>query len=90
MKGLELTAKCLVRMAKVFVGLSDVYDNEESVKGCYECHDMFKAHVQKLFIKTNMSSEERTLLCQLSRDLRDARIVEIRDLHRDDGVEDEF
>ena len=44
MKELELSAKNLVRMAKVIVGLSDLYDNEESVKGCYECHDIFYQH----------------------------------------------
>ena len=68
MKELELSAKDLVRMAKVIVGLSDLYDNEESVKGC----------------------NERTMLCQISRDIRDERIAEIVEMHRrEDDDEDE-
>lgn len=81
MKELELSAKDLVRMAKVIVGLSDLYDNEESVKGCYECHDIFKLNVQHIYINYDMSSKERTMLCQISRNLRDARIAEIVDMH---------
>lgn len=89
MKELELSIKSLVRMAKVIVGLYDLYDNEESVKGCYDCHDMFKAQVQNLFIKSKMTSKERTLICQISRDIRDERIAEIVEMHRvdDDEVE---
>ena len=75
MKELELSAKDLVRMAKVIVGLSDLYDNEESVKACYECHDIFKSQVQHLYINSDMSSNERTMLCQISRDIRDDRIT---------------
>ena len=80
MKELELSAKDLVRMAKVIVGLSDLYDNEESVKGCYEFHDIFKSQVQHIYINSDMSSNERTMLCQISRDLRDARIAEITEI----------
>lgn len=89
MKELELSAKDLVRMAKVIVGLSDLYDNEESVKECYECHDIFKLNVQRIYINSDMSSEERTMLCQISRDLRDDRIKEIVEMHRsEDNDED--
>lgn len=65
MKELELSAKDLAIMAKVIAGLSDLYDNEESAKGCYECHDIFKLNVQ------------RTILSKISRDIRDDRIAEI-------------
>lgn len=88
MKELELSAKELVRMAKVIVGLSDLYDNEESVKGCYDCHDMFKSQVQHLYINYDMSSKERTMLCQISRDIRDERIAEIVEMHRSDDDEE--
>ena len=90
MKELELSTKSLLRMSKVIVGLSDLYDNEESVKGCYECHDMFKSQVQRIYINSNMSSKERTMLCQISRDIRDERIAEIVEMHRrEDEDEDE-
>ena len=90
MKELELSAKDLVRMAKVIGGLSDIYDNEESVKGCYECHDIFKLNVQRIYINSDMSSNARTMLCQISRVLRDDRIAEIAEMHRsEDDDEDE-
>lgn len=89
MKELELSAKDLVRMAKVIVGLSDLYDNEESVKRCYECHDIFKLNVQRTYINSDMSSEERSMLCQISRDLRDDRIEEIVEMHRREDDEEE-
>ena len=89
MKELELSAKDLVRMAKIIVGLSDLYDNEESVKGCYECHDIFKSNVQRIYINSDMSSNERTMLCQISRDIRNERIAEIVEMHRgEDDDED--
>lgn len=89
MKELELSTKELVRMAKVILGLTDLYDNEESAKGCYECHDMFKSQVQHLYINSDMSSKERTMLCQISRDIRDERIAEIVEMHRSyDGDEE--
>ena len=89
MKELELSAKNLVRMAKVIVGLSDLYDNEESVKGCYVCHEMFKSQVQHIYIKSDMSSNERTMLCQISRDIRDERIAEIVEMHRSEDDDED-
>lgn len=89
MKELELSAKELVRMAKVIAGLSDLYDNEESVKDCYECHDMFKLQVQRIYINSDMPSKERTMLCQISRDLRDERIAEIFEMHRSEDDDED-
>ena len=82
MNELELSAKDLVRMAKVIVVLSEIYDDEETVKGCYECHDIFKLNVQRIYINSDMSSKARTMLCQISRDIRDERIAEIVEMHR--------
>lgn len=89
MKELELSAKDVVRMAKVIVGLSDVYDNEESVKGCYECHDIFKSMVQRSYINSDISSNERTMICQFSRDLRDERVAEIVKMHRSEDEDED-
>ena len=89
MKELELSAKDFVRMAKVIVGLYDLYDNEESVKGCYECHDIFKSQVQHIYINSDMPSNERTMLCQISRDIRDERIAEIVEMHRSEDDDED-
>lgn len=90
MKSVTVDARDIVRMAKVIVGLSDAYDNEETVKGCYAFNDVFKAQVKDLYINCKMSACEKNVLCHISRDLRDVRIAEIKDIHTDDGDEDEF
>ena len=89
MKELALSANDFVRIAKVIVGLSDLYDNEESVKGCYECHDIFKSNVQRIYINSDMSSNERSMLCQISRDIRDERIAEIVEMHRSEDEDED-
>lgn len=88
MKSLDTTASGLVRMAKVIVGLSDAYDNEETVKGCYELNDFFKAQVRDLYIKSQMSVDEKNIMSQISRDLRDARIAEIMEYDTEEDYED--
>lgn len=90
MKSIEVDVRDIVRMAKVIVALADAYDNEESVKGCYDLNDAFKAQVKDLYIKSRMSACEKNVMCRISRDIRDVRIAEIKDIHRDDGNEDEF
>ena len=90
MKSVTVDVRDIVRMAKLFVALADAYDNEESVKGCYDLNDAFKAQVKDLYINSGMSACEKNVLCHISRDLRDVRIAEIKDIHTDDGDEDEF
>lgn len=89
MKGLELSTTDLVETAKVIVDLSDLYDNEETAKGCYDCHDIFKRLIQEMYIKSDISSEVRTFLSHVSRNLRDARITEIIEMHANEEDEDE-
>lgn len=88
MKSLDTAASRLVRIAKVIVGLADTYDNEETVKGCYELNDIFKAEVRDLYIKSRMEADEKSMMCQISRDLRDARIAEIMEYDKE-GYEDQ-
>ena len=88
MRSLEATSSNFVKIAKVIVGLSDAYDNEETVKGCYDLNDVFKAEVRDLYIKSRMEAPERNFLIGFSRDLRDARISEIMEM-RDEDKDDE-
>ena len=89
MKSIEVDVRDLVKMAKVIVALTDTYDNEETVKGCYDLNDAFKAEVRDLYIKSNMTVDEKNFMCHISRDLRNKRIVEIMAIHEDDDDEDE-
>ena len=88
MNTVEVSVKDLVKLAKVIIGISDAYDNEETVKGCYDFHDTFKAMARDFYIKAKMNAEEKNFICQISRDLRDERIVEIMEIHEEDEDEE--
>lgn len=80
----------LVKISKIVVFLSDEYDNEESAKGCYDLHDIFKSQVRNIYFKSSMPMNVMNYLIKVSRNLRDARIAEIVDMHRrEDDDEDE-
>lgn len=85
MKSIELSTKDIVVMAKVIVNLADTYDNQETVKDCYELNDAFKEKVRDL----EMSDSEKAIWCKISRDLRDERIAEIKYIHSAFGDYDE-
>lgn len=79
----------LVKISKIIVFLSDGYDNEESAKGCYDLHGIFKAQVRDIYIKYSMPMNVMNYLIKVSRDLRDERIAEIVDMHRTEEGDDE-
>ncbi len=88
MNTVGVSVKDLVKLAHVIIGISDAYDNEETVKGCYDFHDTFKAMAKDFYIKSKMNVDEKNFICQISRDLRDERIAEIMAIHEDDDDED--
>lgn len=89
MKSIEVDVRDIVKMSKVIVGIADAYDNEETVKGCYDFNDVFKAQVKDLYIKSCMSACEKNVMCRISRDIRDARIAEIMDMRKAEEDDDE-
>ncbi len=89
MRTVGLDINDLVKFAKVVVGLSDAFDNEETVKGAKDLFEVFKAEVRDLYIKSHMEKDERDFLIQIASELRDARITEIEEMLSEEDEDDE-